>query len=287
MRKWVKYFNERSLRGKVFRDKSSAPEDHSKDMGGYDTDVSYKNKDDFFSKWYVNLHYGRLPAYNQFIQTHVDKKDKILSLASGRCAGELYLLEQGYDIACSDLKELNIHSGVKKLFPQFRFFPLDILRPSLQEKYDAIAALSLIYAFDDNELKLFFENTSNSLNAGGCLIIDPSGSSDNRITAFMDEVFLKYETYLKRIILFSLGIPSAFVAKHHGFRRTDQEIVDIAKDAGFELIVIEYSDFLMEFRRSRFLGELLERSDWVKKAISIIGKKTPYIRLFKFELIAK
>ncbi len=285
MRKWIKYFNDRSIKGKVFQGKSSAPEEHARDMGGYHLDETYKNKTDFFETWYLNQNDGRLEVYNQFIQGNLDKKDKILSLASGRSSAELYLTEKGYDITCSDLEELSIHRNAKLLFPEFKFFPLDILRSSLSEKYDAVTALSVLYLFDDYELRIFFENVSVALNPGGGLIIDPGGASDSWITLLIDNFLLKYEACLQRIILFCLNKPCAAVEKHHGFRRSDDEIVTAAKAAGFVLVGTKYDDFISEFRRSPILGALLKRSNLARKVVSVIGRKAPYIRLFMFKRI--
>lgn len=285
MRKWIKYYNDRRIKGKVFQDKSSAAEEHAKDMGGYHLDETYKNKTDFFEAWYLNQNDGRLEVYNQFIQGNLYKKDKILSLASGRSSAELYLMEKGYDISCSDLEELIIHRSAKLLFPSFRFFPLNILRSSSPEKYDAVTALSVLYLFDDDELNCFFENVSVSLNDGGSLILDPGGASDSLITLLIDNFLLKFEACVQRIILFCLNKPCAAVEKHHGFRRSDQEIVTAAKAAGFVLLDTKHDDFLSEFRRSPILGALLKRSNLAKKVISVIGRRAPYIRLFMFKRI--
>jgi hypothetical protein len=205
MRRWVKYSLDFSIRGKIFKEKSRAPEDHALDMGGYQPDMSYKSKDSFFENWYMNKYYGRLQTYNQFIQCHLDKRAKILSLASGRCSAELYLLEKGYDIVCSDLKELKIHDDAKQLIPSFRFIPLDILRPSLHEHYDAVTAFSLLYLFDKDDLNLFFKNVSSTLNIGGKLIIDPGGASDNRGTFFLDEIFFEIRSLPKAFYFVCVG----------------------------------------------------------------------------------
>lgn len=273
MREWFKYLYDRTNRGKVFKLKSSTPEEHAKDMGGYHSGSSYRSKSEFFENWYLSKQSGRLETYNNFVQRNLDKKTKVLSLARGRCAGELYLLEQGFNIVCSDLRELGIHGDSQQLFPLFKFFPLDILQSSSREKYDAITAFSLLYLFTDDELKLFFKNVSSSLSGEGILILDPGGASDNRITLFMDEFFLKCENWLVRVILFLLNKPNALIVKHQGFRRTDNEIIAAGEEAGFVLVATEYADFLTEFRRSRIFRYLLEKSDYAEKVLSIIGKK--------------
>jgi hypothetical protein len=76
------------------------------------------------------------------------------------------------------------------------------------------------------------------------------------------------------------------VLKHHGFRSSDQEIVDTAKAAGFELVATEYGDFLTELGRSRVLQRLLGTGDFMGKAFSLVGRKMPYLRLFMFKRIA-
>ncbi|PIR00983.1 MAG: hypothetical protein COV66_03915 [Nitrospinae bacterium CG11_big_fil_rev_8_21_14_0_20_45_15] len=285
MRKWVKYTIDNSREeGVVFKDKSRTAEEHAKDMDGYHSDVSYDNKESFFKKWYHHQDRSRIKTYSEFVQKYVDKKNKILSLASGRCAGELYLLDQGYNIVCSDLRELNIHRDAKQLFPEFRFLLLNTLNLELRQSYDVITAFSLIYLFDDDELKLFFKNVANSLNRGGALLIDPSGAADNESTLLLDEVFLKYQTCLKKMVLSLLGKPNSLVSKHHGFRRTDEEIIAKAKEAGFELEVVERNDFLMELRRIRILSMIFNRSGLARKIGGTLGRKMPYVRLFLFRL---
>jgi len=284
MRTWVKYTIDNSKAGVVFKDRSRTAEEHAVDMDGYHSDESYETKASFFEKWYHHQDRSRIKTYSQFVQKYVDKKSKILSLASGRCAGELYLMEQGYNIVCSDLTELNIHRDAKQLFPEFQFLLLNTLKLELQETYDTITAFSLIYLFDDDELKLFFENVANCLKPGGTLLMDPSGAADNESTLLLDELFLKYQTCLKKMVLSLSGKPNHLVAKQHGFRRTDDEIIAHAKEAGFEIEVIERSDYLMELRRIRILSIIFNRSGLARKIGSFFGRKMPYVRLFKFRL---
>jgi hypothetical protein len=286
MRKWVKYTIDNSRKdGVAFKDKSRTAEEHATDMDWYHSDESYKSKESFLKKWYHHQDRSRIKTYNEFVQKYVDKNNKILSLASGRCAGELYLLEQGYNIVCSDLSELDIHRDAKQLFLEFRFLLLNVLKFELKENYDIITAFSLIYLFDDDELKLFFENVADSLSAGGALLIDPSGAEDNRSTLLLDEVFLKYQTCLKKMLLSLFGQSNSLVIKQHGYRRTDEEIIAKAKEAGFELEVVERSDFLMELRRIRILSIIFNRSALARKIGSLLGKKMPYVRLFLFRLV--
>lgn len=287
MRKWIKYFLASEKQGRVWEDKSTTAEDHERDMGGYLPDLSYGNKEDFFAKWYFNYHKGRIRTYNNFLVNHLDKKKKILSLASGRCAGELFLVDKGYSVTCSDLKELRMHGETRRLFPSFKFFTFNIFEPPLMEKYDAITAFSLIYLFDRNELKLFFENVASSLNDLGSLIMDGGSAPDNLGTLFIDEVVVRCETFLNYLALNILGKRNFWVAKHQGFRWTDNEIVAVAREAGLELIATENNDFLSEFERSRLFRFLIKKSALAEKIFSIIGRKIPYIRLFNFKLIQK
>ena len=68
-------------------------------MGGYESGESYyENKKYFFNNYYYGYHFKRLEYYDMFIREKINREDSILSIASGRCANELRLLEEGYNV---------------------------------------------------------------------------------------------------------------------------------------------------------------------------------------------
>jgi hypothetical protein len=216
------------VRGNVFIGIDDRYEDHAKGMGGYDADDGYKSKVDFFNKYFFGYHLGRLQCYDEFIRRHLNKEDDTLSIASGRSANELYLMEDGYRITCSDLDISDeLYRETANLFSKFKFHRLNILQSPAPVPYDAVLNFSLIYLCDDVKLRTFFRHVSQSLKSGGKLILDSAGSPDNFLSYLIHDCLLKWEQtiLLRTKRLFTTSRLEGVVIKHHGFRRTDDEIV--------------------------------------------------------------
>ncbi len=270
--------------------KDSSFAQHAKAMGGYSEDDVYENESSFFSKYYYNFQLGRLENYNKFLERYLNKPDKILSIASGRSANELKLLKEGYDIVCSDIAAPRCLLATKKLFPDYQFNSLNILKESADSQFDGLFCLSLIYLFDEKDLNTFFSNISNSLKDNGYFILDSAGSPDNLMSYIIHDILLKYEMYLIR---FLLGVKSfgmrklGFTKQHFGYRRTDMDIIKIAKRNGFEYVLQNEYAFLTDFYRSQIFRALI-KIPFIKKIFGIIGKATyiPYTRMFLFRKIS-
>jgi len=283
MRKWYKFFRDSRYKGKIYLPIDSNFKEHEKTMGGYGSDDAYRSKESFFNKYFWNYHYGRLECYDNFLRKSLKKNENIISIASGRCANELYLMENGFSVTCSDLEFFEAYAETKSLFPGFNFITHDILSGPLKQKYDVVICLSLIYLFDEYELSLFFRNVFDSLDNEGRLILDFGGSPDNFMSYMLHDVFLKYETKMARLLKFLLtGKWQGFVIKHHGYRRSDNEIIAAAQKSGFELLAQENYAFVTEFRRSYIFNKLVKPASFVEKVFGIIGRSIPYIRMGHF-----
>lgn len=286
MRRWHKY--------SLAEEKESTPcllidtdfIQHAKAMGGYAADESYNNKKSFFEKYFYNYHGDRLICYDKFIRKHLSKWEETLSIGSGRCANELYLMEDGFRITCSDLEPVNYEETIS-LFPDFKFVKLNLLEGPTEKKYDSIICLGLIYLLDNQELSTFFKNVSESLNPKGHFILDSAGSSDDKILSnLIHDWFLKYEAMLMKITknIFKRK-KYRLIKKHHGYRRSDNEIVQLSSKARFVFREKEDYAFLTDFRRSAILNRLINSSALLKKIFCGIGKRMPYIRMFYFEKV--
>jgi SAM-dependent methyltransferase len=283
MRPWHKYSRYMGGQGSRRISIDSDPEAHSATMGGYQSDLAYESSDTFFQKYFFGYQLGRLEYYDIFLRKYLDPGHEILSLASGRCANELHLMGLGYRITCSDLDVPPIVAVTKELFPKFEYFPLNILQRPAPKQYDSIICLSLIYLFDDNDLAHFFENVSKSLKPGGSLILDSAGAPDNIIGYLFDEFWLKYEELFRLHASNMLrGTKCGLSIKHHGFKRTDEEIIMAAQFARFTCTVTETFAFLVEFLRSPALSNLINRWPRFKGMMTRLGKHIPYIRMFVF-----
>lgn len=286
MRRWYKYWLADTFTGRRYLAKDEAYDDHKAAMGGYTPDEAYRNKTDFFNSYFFGYHQNRLECYNFFLRKYLSKNDEILSIASGRCANELFLMEHGYKITCSDLGVPEALEETRKLFPGFKFLRFDVLSDpcNTKSKYDVIICLSLIYLFDEKDLACFFRNISENLKPGGRIILDSAASTDSLLSHMINEKILKYETMLIRLIKgISAHKRSGYIVKHMGYRRTDREIVNAAKQSGFHLCGKENYAYLTELKRSYFLGKIIECNSLVEKAFMFLGKRIPYIRMFVFE----
>ena len=286
MKKWFKYSLVPEKTGTLLYGMDEGFSDHKKSMGEYDTDDAYESKEKFFNKYFWGYHGGRLENYDAFIRKHLRKEELIFSVASGRCANELYLMESGYkNIIGSDLGIPECFESMKNLFPDFRFVGLDVLKEPLPGKYDVVLCLSLIYLFDDVNLSKFFETVSLGLKSGGQLILDSAGSPDNVFASLFHDGFLKTELLALKLYKYLFKRKtSALIIKHHGFRRTDKEIIQMAAKHGFEFCDKASYAFLTEFDRSPLLRGLM-RYGILRPLFSLMGRMIPYSRMFKFKKI--
>ena len=286
MRTWYKYYLDPKCSGinHVSRDREF--EHHERAIGGYHPDGAYGSKKEFFEKYFYNYHRGRLEYYDLFLRKHPKTSDKILSIASGRCANELYLSEAGYRITCSDLKKIAAYDKTRDLFSGFKFIELDILKKAMDKKFDAIMCLSLIYLFDDEKLSRFFLNVRKSLKPGGCLILDSSGPPDNFRSYFLHDIFLKYERVLLRFLkCLVTGSLDGYIIKDFGYRRTNAEIINTAKKSGLHFKCMDNYAFKHDFMRSPILRNIIQMHAIIEKTFDIFGKGIPYIRMFRFQKV--
>lgn len=287
MRKWFKYYLDYSVKGFVRLSKDNDFKDHCRTMDYYDADEAYSSTQSFFKKYFFSYQLNRLQYYDNFLRLRLDKNWEVLSVASGRCANELYLNEDGYDIICSDLGLIASHADAKRLFPNFNFIQLDILKKPADKLFDALISLSLLYLFNEKGLELFFQNSAKSIRSKGHLIVDPGGCPDNTLSFLVDEIYLPLEVRLQQLYL--LGVKKkvmGFVKKHQGYRTTDREIIKIAKKHGFELSAYRNYGFLTEFKRSLILKKIIESNPFIEDIFSKLGRMIPYIRMFDFQKIS-
>lgn len=287
MKKWYKYFVDPTQNGKIYLPLDQDFEEHAQTIGGYGSDSACRNKSDFFNKYFWGYHDGRLECYDDFLRHHLSKDEEILSIASGRCANELYLLEDGYRIVCSDLQASEANNEAKNLFGHYEFLELNILEDEPAKQYDAVICLSLIYLFNQGELDIFFRKVNNLLKPGGRMLLDSAGSSDNLCSYLIHDVLLKYEAKMKWMVKSLLNRKRlGFIVKHHGYHRTDTEIIITAWKNGFKLDdQMDYA-FLTEFRRSGLLRRIIKSGNIIEKIFEKLGKNIPYIRMFNFKKIA-
>jgi cyclopropane fatty-acyl-phospholipid synthase-like methyltransferase len=277
MRHWIKYAAVPRAQRPIGAIARSA-EDYFVQMGGYFVDESYRSKSKFFAK---HLHSNpRLVAYDRYLQRRITSGERILSVASGRCANELQLMESiGADVLCSDLREPPCLDATKAIFPNLKFTELDVLKDEPPEVFDTVLSLSLIYAMDDTQLFEFFVFARRALKPNGRLLLDLAGSPDNVFAWLLHDVFLPAEAglfacymTLRRRLLYRVQ------AVHHGYRRSLADLSRVAQHAGFMLVDIENDGFDLDLRRGVLLSRFAD-TDLGSRSLSWVGRYMPYIRM--------
>lgn len=71
--------------------------------------------------------------------------------------------------------------------------------------------------------------------------------------------------------------------KTHGYKRSDEEIVEVASNNGLSLLAVEMFDFQTELERSFCLYPRLKDMPLASWFITQAGKKMPFVRMFSFE----
>jgi len=274
MRRWYKYILNYESNQKFFP-KDETYNDHRESMGGYKSDRGYSSKEEFFRVYFYDAH-PRIKYYHDYLKQHLKKEEKTLSIGSGRCVNELLLMEDGCDIICSDLAQ-PCKQETLGIFPKLRFVKHDIISSLFEYKFDCIISLSLFYLFDEKYILNVFKNVAESLKSGGKFIFDIGGAEDNLCSYIIDEFICKYGTRLKKLVQNNIRQKKCVTAKkHHGYRSKNEEIISIAKMAGFTLCDIKCSDYITEISRNSLLSKL------PKRIINIIGRPVPYVRMFNF-----
>ena len=282
MRLWTKYTLKKGLSKKLNQKKHTAFEDFEKAMGGYEPNEYNSSINVFFDKYLDR----RKKILKSFLEKNLDKNQTILSLASGRGINELKLIKEKFNITCSDLKVPECFKASKNIFGDFKYIEKNILKSSSEVKYDCIMAFSLIHVFSSEELKVFFNNVSYSLNEKGSFLLDFGGAEDNLYSLFYHDFYLKIEAELIQFFGKLFKNPYDIITRHHGYRHKNKEIFEIAKLNGFKLVTFEQNDHKTEFERSKIISLLIKKIPFTRYFFYFLGKKLPYLRMAKFEKIA-
>jgi SAM-dependent methyltransferase len=222
-------------------------------------------------------------AYDRYLLRHIRENETILSVASGRCANELQLMETiRCEITCSDLEAPPCLAATVALFPSLKFVPIDVLRNDPPGVYDTVLSLSLIYAFDDQQLERFFGFIRRALKPSGRLLLDLAGSPDNLPSFVLHDLFLPAETAVVAAYrTVRHGKSHRADRRPHGFRRSLADVVEIARRSNFVLADVHEDGFDIDLRR----GVVLNRVASTRLGLGLlmwIGRRMPYMRMAQF-----
>lgn len=247
-------------------------------MRGYFVDSSYESQEAFFKSYMRDRWREIHPSLIKFLPF----KGHILSVSSGRAINELFLIENGYNISCSDLDFPECLDATRKIFKDIRYEKIDVLGNDMKGNYDAVLCIGLIYNFDMNQLDKFFTNVAKVLNDGGVLVLDYAGSADNVWTRIFHTIYLPVESWFYALFLIVKNRQIYSVGKvFHGYRHSNEDIEGIARKHGLVLKEYEERGELLDFLRSPILKRLM-RFNVIKRLLLPIGQRMPYLRMGKF-----
>lgn len=258
--------------------------EHLAAMAGY-VCAGYDSRQAFFAEHLERE--SRYRYFHEFLLRHLRPGSRCFSVASGRAANELKLIEMGFTVVCSDLETV-CPGQTAHLFPEGQFMRWDCMSDPLPtEPFDAAMALSFIYLLDRTSLEMFFGRMAAVLKPDGVMVLDGPGAPDAAIPNVWHRYWLPLEARLARPFVNASrrlrGLePKILILKHHGYRHSDQDIVDAARAAGFTLTGREDRDFETEWTRSiayRYVGRHLPPVRWVCLRI---GTRMPHVRMFAF-----
>jgi len=281
MRSWYKFFLIKNSKIDINLKRDQNYYDFEKSMDGYGENEHYQTKQSFYNKYFDD----RCKIYYNFLKKNLFKKNTILSLGSGRCAPELSLIDEGYQIICSDMEVPAFYDISKKIFGNYQYKKLNVLKDKLNDRFDSIICLSMIYSLEENELGILFNKNFHCLEKNGLFILDPGGCEDNLFSLMYDKIYLFVEIYLISLIYKLFGKKFSVIKKHQGYRFTNKEIIKIGQDNGFQFLEVHESNYLLEFSRSKILSFLMNKIPMTKKILKIFGRLCPYVRMFKFKKI--
>ena len=245
--------------------------DHAETMRYADVS-GYGSVTEFFDTHFWS--HPRLLAYERFIVKTVPKTTPLFSLASGRAALEMRLLQYGYQVDCSELEPVHPEL-MRRLFPEYRACAFDVLTSPLPARgADGLLVMGLIYRFDLATLGRFFQRMAAMLNQNGVLIVDATGAESAR---WFYDLLLPLDAKL-----FAWHRGGCAISKHHGYRHRNQEIVGLAQAAGLSCVASTEEDYQTEWLRSHFYAGLARRWPTARWWPRLFGRSLPHVRLWAF-----
>jgi hypothetical protein len=199
-----------------------------KDSMGYDANLEFSCYSDFLKRFFVG---GNVDLHNELCKV-LDKNILTFGVGSGYGEHEFLLHKKGFNIIASDIIP-EIGAPLKKLDNSFTHVTFDIFNDKFIEiadigtkRFDILVSGMDAY-FDNDQLRNLFKSLMDGSSADSKLFYVLSYR--NYFLAGMIEFFIKLDARLKSLLL-----GKYIIKKEHGYRRTESEILTIAKSLGWE-----------------------------------------------------
>jgi len=207
----------------------------------------YKSKADLYDK-FISQSGKSYEKVADVIEKYLGKNDFILELAAGTGNYALEFKKRGYkNYVCSDINDELLKIAKKKT--NFKCIHLDMKSFSLKEKFDAVLILfkSINYNLNINELRNTLQNSFNSLNKNGKIVIEITNPDiilkNPKSGAFLFDInkdyFLIHLTDVENrflthyFIFLDKKTHKCEIDKHKNYIFKTEEITDLMKNLGF------------------------------------------------------
>jgi SAM-dependent methyltransferase len=182
---------------------------------------------------------------------------RTLGLGSGFGEHELRFALLGYDITASDVvMEPLAHTA--SLFPEFKYRRVDIFEPAPAGEWDDVLISGMDSYFDDAAAQKLFERAAALLRGPGPgRLIFVLRYKSNLATWLIDQMLTLRASLLNARHRYARRGPR-WVRQAHGFRRSEGDILRLARRAGFTPKRIAHAGFGFELTRLAFLARLDE-----------------------------
>jgi hypothetical protein len=199
---------------------------------------------------------GFVGELHEVYQTFFKKDRLIIGIGSGLGEHELLFFLKGYKIISSDVIP-DLSRKVSDLFPGFRGLTLDIFSDDIRTKlrtnniketeYD-ILVCGMYFYFEEQTAQVLFDKLAANLSQGSNLVFTL------RYPDSISRKFVEFWLYSEAVMNNKIR-RQGIIQKHHGYRRSVNEIRSMAKKSGFILKEIKPAMFGCECIRSRILGK--------------------------------
>ena len=238
----------------------------------------YLDKNTFIKNYFKN----RFKIWDTYLKNNISKNQKILSIGSGRAINELVLIDENYNVICSDLDIPETYEASKKIFNDYIYLKFDVLKHDIQQKFDSIFSLHTFYLFSENQLNLAFSKVNMSLHKDGIFIVDMS-AEHNFFSTFYHNFYLKMESiliyFISKILKKNIGL---IFDENFGYKYKKKEIINIATKNNFELLSID-SIGHNEIYRSYIFRKITKNSKFIEKIFCKIFKLITSHNIYKFK----
>ena len=285
-RKFIRYIPlKKSIK---FLERDQSYEEHKETMGwGED----FNSKEEFFRTNFIqNQSYKFIwdqlnKRTYELIKLYTNPGQNILSVASGGCGVELKLLEEGYDVTCSDLAITSFHNKLKTIFSEAKFEKINFLEDTISESYDNIMAIEVVLVLSPVELKVMLDKLYHSLKKGGYLFLTIDVSPPSLRNNFIIEKLYKVDTFLSNVVRSLLNYDTRMRPHHLGWRFSNSFVEKLVDEQKFKIKHYEEICYENDLSRFTFLSKILKKLFGIKITYKLyynIGKllNTPYRRYY-------